>query len=111
MRLAVASSFAQHTVSSAYRELAALYSQGYDPEKVRDTWERYLRAFPGSLEAQMGVHALSATRRSLATVGNLSSASVLHVLLETSRSARGGELGVLMALGPGFCAELVLLAW
>lgn len=55
--------------------------------------------------------ALAITRRSLADVGNLSSASVLHVLAETGRRAAPGDLGVLMAMGPGFCAELVLLEW
>ena len=55
--------------------------------------------------------ALAITRQSLASVGNLSSASVLHVLGETEKRARPGELGVLMAMGPGFCAEMVLLAW
>lgn len=55
--------------------------------------------------------ALSITRRSLATLGNLSSASVLHVLGETSRRASPGDLGLLMAMGPGFCAEMVLLRW
>lgn len=54
---------------------------------------------------------LAITRRSLAEVGNLSSASVLHVLSETGRRASPGELGLLMAMGPGFCAELVLLEW
>lgn len=55
--------------------------------------------------------ALDVTRRSLAQVGNLSSASVLHVLSETTPNARPGDLGVLLAMGPGFCAEMVLLAW
>lgn len=55
--------------------------------------------------------ALAITRRSLASVGNLSSASVLHVLGQTLPLAREGERGVLLAMGPGFCAELVLLAW
>ena len=53
--------------------------------------------------------ALAITRASLASIGNLSSASVLHVLSETP--AARGDVGVLMAMGPGFCAELVLLAW
>ena len=44
-------------------------------------------------------------------VPNLSSASVLHVLSETTPLARQGDLGVLLAMGPGFCAEMVLLAW
>jgi tetratricopeptide (TPR) repeat protein len=36
----------------AYRELAILYSRTNAPEKARNAWERYLRAFPGSIEAQ-----------------------------------------------------------
>lgn len=56
--------------------------------------------------------ALEPTRRHLADVGNLSSSSVLFLLDE----ARGGQppngsYGVLLAMGPGFCAELVLLRW
>jgi alkylresorcinol/alkylpyrone synthase len=51
--------------------------------------------------------------RSLAAVGNLSSASVLFVLrdLLDGGSVRPGDLGLLLAMGPGFCAELVLLRW
>lgn len=59
----------------------------------------------------LGEEALQVTRRSLASVGNLSSASVLHVLGQTQEQALPGELGVLMAMGPGFCAEMVLLSW
>ena len=56
--------------------------------------------------------ALALTRRSLRDVGNLSSASVLHVLRDTleHRPPEGGW-AVLMAMGPGFCSELVLLRW
>ena len=51
------------------------------------------------------------TWKSLAEVGNLSSASVLHVLGETlrERPPAPGSYGVLLAMGPGFCSELVLL--
>jgi alkylresorcinol/alkylpyrone synthase len=57
--------------------------------------------------------ALALTWKSLAEIGNLSSASVLLVLRETMASARppAGSFGVLLALGPGFCSELVLLLW
>lgn len=57
--------------------------------------------------------ALAITRGSLARIGNLSSSSVLHVLAETldTRQIPAGSTGVLMAMGPGFCAELVLLRW
>jgi alkylresorcinol/alkylpyrone synthase len=49
----------------------------------------------------------------LSEVGNLSSSSVLHVLRDTlaKRQPASGSPGVLMAMGPGFCAELVLLRW
>lgn len=56
--------------------------------------------------------ALELTWRSLASVGNLSSSSVLHVLRDTiDKRPTAGSPGVLMAMGPGFCAELVLLRW
>ena len=50
---------------------------------------------------------------SLRKVGNLSSASVLFVLEDTMRERRpaAGSYGILAAMGPGFCAQLVLLRW
>ena len=56
-------------------------------------------------------HDLALTRESLARIGNLSSASVLHVLEDTlrERPPGPGSHGLLMAMGPGFCSELVLL--
>ncbi|MEO3872986.1 3-oxoacyl-[acyl-carrier-protein] synthase III C-terminal domain-containing protein [Nonomuraea sp. B12E4] len=53
--------------------------------------------------------ALEVTWRSLREFGNLSSVSVLHVLQETR--GRSGAPAVLLALGPGFSAELLLLHW
>ncbi|MFD9502605.1 type III polyketide synthase [Streptomyces sp. NPDC060035] len=57
--------------------------------------------------------ALDVTWSSLAEVGNLSSSSVLHVLRDTMQQRRPepGTPGLLMAMGPGFCSELVLLRW
>lgn len=57
--------------------------------------------------------AMQLTWRSLSQVGNLSSSSVLHVLADTLREQRppAGSPGVMMALGPGFCSEFVLLRW
>ena len=51
------------------------------------------------------------TWESLARIGNLSSASVLHVLEDTlrDRPPRPGSHGILLAMGPGFCSELVLV--
>jgi alkylresorcinol/alkylpyrone synthase len=55
--------------------------------------------------------ALQVTWDSLARIGNLSSASVLHVLADTlaERPPRPGSYGLMLAMGPGFCSELVLL--
>ena len=57
--------------------------------------------------------ALESTWKSLREVGNLSSTSVLLVLQATLAEHRPapGSLGMLLALGPGFCSELVLLRW
>jgi len=55
--------------------------------------------------------AVRLTWESLADVGNLSSVSVLHVLEKTlrERPPEPGSHGMLLAMGPGFCSELVLL--
>ncbi|KAB7839618.1 type III polyketide synthase [Streptomyces mobaraensis] len=57
--------------------------------------------------------ALDLTWRHLAEAGNLSSSSVLHVLRDTLAERRPppGSPGLLLAMGPGFCCELVLLRW
>src|SRR5262245_35202595 len=72
---------------------------------------KVLRALAEALE--LSEDALSITWDSLARVGNVSSASVLMVLEETMRRRRPhtGSLGLMIGMGPGFCAELVLLAW
>ena len=75
---------------------------------------RVLQAIESTLYLTKGE--LDVTWRSLAEIGNLSSASVLHVLRDTM-TGRGvdvpavGSSGLVMAMGPGFCAELVLLQW
>ena len=56
--------------------------------------------------------ALELTWRSLSEVGNLSSSSVLHVLRDTiAKRPTTGSPGLMMAMGPGFCSELVMLRW
>ena len=90
--------------------------------KVRDvgTWvchpggPKVLLAMQEALDLHDGE--LDVTWRSLARVGNLSSASVLHVLADTLTAARStppeaGSPGVVLAMGPGFCSEVVLLRW
>jgi alkylresorcinol/alkylpyrone synthase len=57
--------------------------------------------------------ACAASWNSLREVGNLSSASVLLVLEDVMLHQRPapGTWGLLAAMGPGFCAQLVLLRW
>ena len=70
---------------------------------------KVIEALQSALEVSSD--ALALTWKSLARVGNLSSASVLHVLEDTlrERPPAPGSHGVLLAMGPGFCSELVLL--
>ncbi|WP_067179321.1 type III polyketide synthase [Microtetraspora niveoalba] len=73
---------------------------------------KVLQAVAAALRLPDG--ALDVTWRSLAEAGNLSSASVLFVLRDTLSSPHPpppGSPGVLLAMGPGFCSELVLLRW
>ncbi len=72
---------------------------------------KVLQAFEAALE--LPADTLERSWRSLSETGNLSSASVLFVLGELldARAAKPGDYGVLLAMGPGFCSELVLLKW
>lgn len=72
---------------------------------------KVLEAMQAALEVPR--EALALTWKSLEEVGNLSSTSVLLVLQETMAAAAppSGAYGMLLALGPGFCSELVLLRW
>lgn len=68
-----------------------------------------------SIESELGLKAgaLDKSREQLASVGNLSSAAVL-VMLEKALKEEpplAGMHGLLMAMGPGFNAELILLEW
>lgn len=81
-----------------------------------DTWiahpggPRVLDAFASALGLPRSC--FEASWASLDAVGNLSSASVLHILADTlARGVDHGATGVLFALGPGVSAEFVLLAW
>ncbi len=72
---------------------------------------KVLEATEKALELKNG--ALDASWKCLKKTGNLSSASVLFVLEETikNRRPKPGTWGILAAMGPGFCSELVLLKW
>lgn len=67
-----------------------------------------------ALQEALGLPAdsLRTTRESLQKVGNLSSASVLFILAEHfKKDYQAGDYGVMLAMGPAFCAELILLRW
>lgn len=72
---------------------------------------KVLEAAEGALGLTNG--ALELSWQCLRKTGNLSSASVLFVLEETMKNRRpeSGTWGILAAMGPGFCSELVLLRW
>jgi alkylresorcinol/alkylpyrone synthase len=72
---------------------------------------KVLEAVERALE--LPVDALEPSWRSLREVGNLSAASVLLVLQEYLEQHPGapGTYSLLLAMGPAFCAELVLLQW
>ncbi|MGA7304421.1 MAG: 3-oxoacyl-[acyl-carrier-protein] synthase III C-terminal domain-containing protein [Rhodothermales bacterium] len=70
---------------------------------------KVLEAMQRELDLPEG--ALDVTWKSLADIGNLSSASVLHVLHESIAQGRlrSGMYGLMIAMGPGFCSEMALL--
>ena len=72
---------------------------------------KVLEATAAALDLHNGQ--LDASWDCLKKVGNLSSASVLVVLEDVMQNRRPepGTIGVLAAMGPGFCSELVLLKW
>ena len=72
---------------------------------------KVLEATAAALDLNNGQ--LDASWDCLKRVGNLSSASVLVVLEDVMRNRRPepGTLGILAAMGPGFCSEIVLLQW
>lgn len=73
---------------------------------------KVLMAFESALERPRS--AFQVTWDSLAQVGNLSSSSVLLVLRDTMAPElrpEPGTLGLMLAMGPAFCSELVLIQW
>jgi len=95
---------------------AFLADEGYSRSDIRSFvlhtgGPKVLQASAAALGLNNGE--LDASWDCLRKVGNLSSASVLVVLEDVMRNRRPapGTLGLLAAMGPGFCSELVLLEW
>lgn len=72
--------------------------------KVLNALQEVLELEPGALDTSWNL---------LRRVGNLSSASVLLILGEVlaAEPPPAGSPGLLFAMGPAFCSELVLLGW
>jgi len=71
---------------------------------------KVINAIARSLE--LPADALELTWRSLGEIANLSSASVLHILRDTiAKPPPSDSPGLLLAMGPGFSSDLVLLRW
>jgi len=92
-----------------------LADHGLTPQDV-STWVCHPGG-PKVIEAVEGVldlpgNALDHTRTSLRNNGNMSSVSVLDVLrANIADPPPAGSIGLMIAMGPAFCCELVLLAW
>lgn len=92
-----------------------LADHGLTPEDVT-TWVCHPGG-PRVIEAvekvlNLPTDALNHTRNSLRDNGNLSSVSVLDVLRATMADPpAAGSVGLMIAMGPAFCSELVLLEW
>jgi alkylresorcinol/alkylpyrone synthase len=92
-----------------------LAEHGLTPEDVT-TWVSHPGG-PKVIEAVENVldlpgNALDHTRNSLRDNGNMSSVSILDVLrANLADPPPAGSFGLMIAMGPAFCCELVLLAW
>ena len=123
-----------HVANSGFRVLLSADIAGLAESEVRPIMEAFLArhnlsiaaidhwlVHPGgprvieALQKGLGLssEALNLSWETLAEAGNISSASVLLILDKTMKrlQPKSGEFGVLMAMGPACCAELVLLQW
>ncbi|MGV2829393.1 type III polyketide synthase [Myxosarcina sp. GI1(2024)] len=68
-----------------------------------------------AIEDEFGLppEALQASRDALAKIGNISSPTVLYILDRTLEGEQPppGSYGLLLAMGPGFSQEVILLQW
>lgn len=89
--------------------------QGLSMEEIRHFvahpgGKKVLRAYEKALHMEPDQTAVS--KKVLQHHGNMSSPTVLFVLKEfMDRKPDAGDYGLMAALGPGFCGELLLLEW
>ena len=92
-----------------------LAEHGLTPDDI-STWvchpggPKVIEAIENTLD--LPSHAMDHTRNSLRENANLSSVSVLDVLSRNMADPpAAGSFGLMIAMGPAFCSELVLLGW
>ena len=87
-----------------------LYSEQIDHFIAHPGGKKVLRAYEDTL--QLKEQKTDISREILRHHGNMSSPTVLYVLEQFMlRECNINDIGLLVALGPGFCAEAVLLKW
>jgi len=98
-------------VVESFLRSAALALRNLDYWILHPGGRRIIDAYREAFECDDSL--LRWTRNSLARVGNLSSASVLFTLKDVLDEARpsAGEKGIIVALGPGFSTEMLVLGW
>ncbi len=113
-RIVLSGALAETVAAHAGADVAALLAPLGVAAPAVDRWvvhpggPKILDAVQDALGLDAG--ALAVSRAVLARTGNLSSATVLHVLAATE-APPGGGTGVVLAFGPGVGAELVALRW
>ena len=87
-----------------------LYSEQIDHFIAHPGGKKVLQAYEDTL--QLKEQKTDISREILRHYGNMSSPTVLYVLEQFMlRECNDNDTGLLVALGPGFCAEAVLLKW
>lgn len=87
-----------------------LYSEQIDHFIAHPGGKKVLQAYEDTL--QLKEQKTDISREILRHHGNMSSPTVLYVLEQFMlRECNNHDIGLLVALGPGFCAEAVLLKW
>ncbi|QGG49312.1 type III polyketide synthase [Heliorestis convoluta] len=112
--------FSRHIPSLVKKEIKNIVEPFISRHKLTFDQIDFLIAHPGGLkvldayEEALGLEyeKTELSREILCQYGNMSSATVLFVLEETmKREPKKGSYGLLTALGPGFCSELLLVQW
>jgi predicted naringenin-chalcone synthase len=96
------------------KALAAAHIEPYEVDTIVMDMPSRLSASARFDQNAIGLapEALTHSRNSMRDNGNISSASVLDVLRRTfAEPPADGALGVMLAMGPGFSFELLLLQW